>query len=441
MKRYCRAVWSRDRAALPGWAALWTRVARVVIWSVRGFFAHNLSLQAAALAYYTLFSIVPVLVVALWVLKLCHLIPYLKPAESHIATVTTATPAVASAQAAVPYLANTNEFLREALRAILAAVDRAGRVQIGIIGLAALLYGVIKLLRHMEEAIDTIAGAGDRRPKHWRTFGYLALLVLPPALLVLGALLRALSRLPVGSTLAHALRWLLAALPVLKSAIGVVIGLAILSLALAIFYASAARARIAFTSTIVGAALAALSLAVVLWAFARLQIGASAVGALESGMAAIPVFLLWSFTSWLVVLIGAQIAVAHELDGVLIHGARAWRLDAYQEQVAGAQIMVEATRRALSLRDGGATVNELARKFRLLPESVRDVGRRLLAAGLLRRSKAGEFRLACDPDRTSLRDVSGAIIGRSVDDRAVSLARSDRSLRELVDGDATLTAN
>ena len=63
-------------------------------------------------------------------------------------------------------------------------------------------------------------------------------------------------------------------------------------------------------------------------------------------MAAIPVFLLWSFTSWLVVLIGAQIAVAHELDGVLIHGARAWRLDPYEEQVAGVQIMVEATRGA-----------------------------------------------------------------------------------------------
>ena len=177
------------------------------------------------------------------------------------------------------------------------------------------------------------------------------------------------------------------------------------------------------------------------WPRRRISSAWSKVGALESGMAAIPVFLLWSFTSWLVVLVGAQIAVAHELDGILIHGTSSWRLDAYQEQVAGVQIMVEATRRALSLRDGGATVNELARRFRLLPESVRDIGRRLLAAGLLRRSNAGDFRLACDPDRTSLRDVAGAIIGRPVDDRAVSLARSGRSLRELVEGDAFLGAN
>jgi hypothetical protein len=264
---------------------------------------------------------------------------------------------------------------------------------------------------------------------------------LAPALLIGSVLLQALSRLPVGSQLAHALSWLLAALPLLKSTMGVVLGLAILCLALAIFYASAARARIALRSTVVGAVLAALALAAVLWAFTRLQIGASNVGALESGMAAIPVFLAWSFTSWLVVLVGAEVAVAHEVDCVLIHGARTWRLDAYQEQGAGVQIMVEATRRALSLRDGGLTANEVARKLRLLPESVRHLARRLLAAGLLRRTGAGDYRLACDPDRTTLRDVAGAIIGRPAGARAISLAGSERSLRELVEGDTTLSSN
>ena len=67
------------------WASRGRGVARIVTWSVRGVFVHRLSLQAAALAYYTLFSIVPVLVVALWVLKLFHLIPYLKPEEAHVA--------------------------------------------------------------------------------------------------------------------------------------------------------------------------------------------------------------------------------------------------------------------------------------------------------------------------------------------------------------------
>ena len=79
LRRYSRAVWHRDRAGLGGWAALWTRFARIATWSIRGVITHRLSTQAAALAYYTMFSIVPILVVALWALKLFHLIGYLTP--------------------------------------------------------------------------------------------------------------------------------------------------------------------------------------------------------------------------------------------------------------------------------------------------------------------------------------------------------------------------
>jgi len=397
-------VWGRDRARLGGWASLWTRLARITTWSIRGVLMHKLSLQAAALAYYTLFSIIPVLVVVLWILKLLHLIPYLKAALPEA-------PAAAGANAET-YFPDANVFLREAVSAILVAVDRTGKLQAGIVGLAALLYGVIKQVRHVELAIDTVAGAHSRPPRYWRMLGYLALLALPPALLIVSGLVRGLARLPLGSTFAHAVSWLLAEVPLLKSALGGVIGLAIGSLALTIFYLSAARARIALVSAAFGGLLGAGLLAAVLWVFTRLQIGVSHVGALESGMAVVPVFLLWSFSSWLVILIGAQVAVAHELDRVLIHGTRALQLDPYDEEVAGVQIMVEATRRARRPDDPGATADELARGLRLLPEAVRDLAARLLSAGLLCRTDSGRVRLACDPDRTRLRDVVDAIIGR-----------------------------
>jgi membrane protein len=247
-----------------------------------------------------------------------------------------------------------------------------------------------------------------------------------------------LSHVPVGTTLARWTTSLLDTLPFLRSAMGVVLGLGLLCLALAIFYASAARARIAFTSALFGGAVGAVLLATVLWVFARLQIGVSRAGALESGMAAIPVFLLWSFSSWLVILIGAQVAVAHELDEVLIHGARTLQLDPYGEQVAGVAIMVETTRRALSSddaaegADGGATANDLARQLRLLPRHVRHVAGRLRAAGLLRQVDSGGYRLACDPDRTRLRDIVGAVIGRPTDE-PTGPGRTGPSLHELAE--------
>ena len=107
----------------------------------------------------------------------------------------------------------------------------------------------------------------------------------------------------------------------------------------------------------------ALLLVGVLSAFARLQIGVSRAGALESGMAAIPVFLLWSFSSSVVILIGAQVAVAHELDRVLLHGARALTIDPYNKQLAGMQIVRGEPRHALSLRRAGVTTNKLAQQL------------------------------------------------------------------------------
>jgi membrane protein len=262
--------------------------------------------------------------------------------------------------------------------------------------------------------------------------GYLALLALPAALLIVSGLLRALSGLPIGNGFAKLLSGLFAAVPLLKSAASASIGLAILCLALAILYSSAARARIRWFSAVVGGLLGALLLVGVLWVFARLQIGVSHVGALHSGMAAIPVFLLWTFSSWIVILIGAQVAVAHELDGILVHGARVWKLAPYDEQVAGVQIMVESTRRALSLGEHVATTNDLARSLRLLPATVRDVAGRLCAAGLLRRNESDRQWLACDPDRTHLRDVVSATIGHPADDAA----RTGPTLRELAEREA-----
>jgi hypothetical protein len=233
-------------------------------------------------------------------------------------------------------------------------------------------------------------------------------------------------------------------LPLLTSAAGDLLGLGLLSLALAIFYVSAARARIAFRSAVFGGALAAVALAVVLWVFTRLQIGVARAGALQSGMAAIPVFLLWAYSSWLVILIGAQVAVAHELDDILIHGTSALALDPYGEQVAGLQIMVETTRRALAAPEGGgpdrpdgsATTNELARELRLLPGDVRAVAARLQAAGLLRQADSGVYRLACDPDQTGMRDVVGAIIGGPTDRPPTVTRRPGPSLHELADRSA-----
>jgi hypothetical protein len=161
--RYRWSVWERDRAELGGWADFRTRVARIATWSVRGVFARRLSTEAAALAYYTIFSIVPVLVLVLWALKATNVIAYLTPAAADMPVLQDAGADVSSH--------DHNVLLREAVLAVLKAVDRAGTLQTGLAGLAVLLYAVIRLVVHMEGALDSIAGARERPARYRRMLG------------------------------------------------------------------------------------------------------------------------------------------------------------------------------------------------------------------------------------------------------------------------------
>jgi membrane protein len=397
VRRYARDVWACDRAALGGWPALRNRGLRIGIWTVRGVFAHKLSLHAAALTYYTVFSIVPVLVVVVWALNAFHVLPRLFSASARLWQ---------TFSASSPH--DADPVLRSAVQKLLTAAERANRVPFGIAGLVALLFAAAKLFRQVSRAIDAIASSSDRRPVYWRMLGYFALLLLPVALLLIAGAVTALSQITEQTSVGVALSRLLRAAPQLRSAAGALTGIAVFALTIATFYSSAARARLGFASAAIGGLGAAIGLVVVTWAFTRFQIGVTKASLLASGAAALPVFLLWTFTSWFIVLVGAEIAVGHDLDRTMSHGARLWKLRPVSEQAAGAGMMVALARRARP-----ATAQELARELRILPTAVRALAARLVGAGLLRRTGAGGLVLACDPESTTLGDVIDAVSGRS----------------------------
>lgn len=163
--------------------------------------------------------------------------------------------------------------------------------------------------------------------------------------------------------------------------------------------------------------MAAIALVSVLWAFARFQIGMSRGNSVQFGATAGPVFLLWAFSSWFVVLLGAEIAVAHSVDRVLLHGAWCFHLDALAEQETGVEIMMRAARTNVG-------VDGLARELRLAPQLVRRIGLRLCERGLLADAGLDRFALACDPDRTSVVQTMDALARDPVLDSA-RRARAD----------------
>lgn len=381
------AVWSRDRSELRGVRAFGLRAFRIAILTVRGIYAHRLGLQAAALTYYTVFAIVPTLVVALWILKSVDSLPGISPTLP-----------------ANVILPTGNQMLQAALGMILDAVDHTTELVSGIVGLAALLFAVSKMFGYTERALHIIAGSGQRTPRFSRVLAYVALMLIPPvALAVSGVsllLLHGSSRIRLGR--------LLGAIPGLEMTLGFVFAFGALWLAVTLLYTAAVRARIPFRSAAAGGVLAALALVVISWIFANLQIGVSHANAVSSGFLAFPVFLLWATSSWYAVLVGAEVAVAHRIDSVLVHGAATFRVDCAGERKAGVAIVLQLTR-ALAVSPGAAvSEDELARDLRLPPSIVRDLCFRLVRRGLLDENVRG-FYLRGDPEAMTFDAVSEAI--------------------------------
>jgi membrane protein len=406
---WARAIWSCDRTRLGSGAAFANRVLRIVIASVRGLGVHKVGIQAAALTYYTVFSIVPLLVLVLWIVR----------AVGHL-------PDVAPDLPGAHRLAGGNAVLLSALHKLFENVNRTAAVTGGIISLGAFSYAVVRLFAYTERALDTIAAAGQRRLKLSRLLGYVALLVLLPLFATVGGFLAALASSVLGGRVSA----LLGSFHHLKAVVIGAFSLMTLALAIAIFYSAAARARIPFASAAVGAAVAALLQALVLWIFGTFQIGMSRGNAVQFGATAGPVLLLWMYASWYVLLFGAEVAVAHGLDRVLIHGAWTLSPDVTGREQAGIGIMLQATR-------GGGTlpqIETLARELRLPPAVVRDLGSRLVARGLLLRGRLGRFELACDPERTHVADIVDAIIHDPALDpeRAETAAQLDSGARTAI---------
>lgn len=366
-----RAVWARDRRSFHRWGRFRNRLGRLLTWTTCGLLRHRLSSRAAALTYYTVFSVVPVLAVALWVMRSLNLI----------------SPTPSGLPPALAQVVQDNPALRSATTAIFTAVAAKRRFNAGLIGLVTLAYGILRLITNMDRSLRAIVGPGTRRPRLRWLIGHALLLTVAPALVTAASLLSLAAPWLVRTI--EVARFLLA-LPVLEVLLAALLPLLVVWLVLALFYATAAPGRLPSRSAVAGGAVAAFLLAAVLGLFGWLQVGASRANLVDASVAAVPVFMLWVYFSWLAVLLGAELAVGHAVDGVLPGGVHAWRLDAACTRRLAVLIAARAARDGSDGHlDRAWVATELPRQIGLPPAAVLEVGRLLLRRGLVHQTERG----------------------------------------------------
>jgi membrane protein len=121
------------------------------------------------------------------------------------------------------------------------------------------------------------------------------------------------------------------------------------------------------------------------------QRGVAQYNALYSGFAALPIFLVWIYVSWLAVLVGGEVAASHQNDQTARQRLRARQVDeAFKEKLAVA-VMGRVARAFLDAAPRPST-EQLVCELQAPPQTIDEVAGRLIDHGLLVASGRGPER-------------------------------------------------
>jgi membrane protein len=386
--------WDVQVDSLPKRKALLYRAARVAYTTARAlFFDDTLQVRAAALTYFTVLSLVPLLAFAFALLK---------GFGAYDALIE---------QTIRPYLLETfsaNPALHRAFDQLLDFVAGTGVASLGTVGLVALLYAATRLLRNIEVALNEIWGVQEARGPLEQVRDYVAIIVVTPicllaafALTTVGQLVETIRVVEERLGLNGASDWLIGTL----GPFCVIFG------GLMFLYTVMPNTAVRAKSAAAGALIGALLWLCVLILHVRFQVGVARFNALYSGFAAVPIFLVWLHLSWLTILVGAQSAAAHQNSRALALRMRMTTADqAFKEVVCLSAVLRIA--RAFAAGNALPTLAQLSAGSDATESMLRVLLERPIAAGIILASGSATcptYALARAPELIRVKHVLDAL--------------------------------
>jgi membrane protein len=421
VQRYLeRDLWTVDVAAHTGLRRIAVGVLRVFVVLVRALSDPQLNLEATALVYRTLLSIVPLLAVSFSVLKAFG-------AQYRIEAVVARMLAPLGASGA------------EVTAHVVTFVDNLKVSVLGAIGFVALFYTVLSVIERVESALNHIWHVRRSRSLARKFSDYLSILLVGPVLVFAAFALMA-------SALNY---WLVQRMLVATHLISAAVIAArhgapflLLVAAFTLLYRLLPHTRVSLRSALVGGVMAALLWHVAGFGFAVFVAGSTSYTAIYSTFAVFVISLIWLQVAWLVVLTGGQIAYVHQnpISYVIVRGRPSLLL---RERI-GLGALVEITRQFSG--DGGPVRPvDLARTLDAPLAVLEDLIEDFVASGLLVRTVEPDgVMLARPPEQITVvnaldatreppssRDVEPAAVSTPV---SATLRRRDDAVRDALGG-------
>jgi membrane protein len=374
----------------------------------------TVQLRAMALTYISLFALVPGLVVAFSVVQA---FTGMQRISDRLHEFLFANLAVGARTTIEPYL---DRF-----------IHNTHITSAGLVGGALLVWSSVSLFQNVDRAVNDIWGVRRRRSLAQQAIIYWVGITLGPLLLA--------SSVMVG----HSTRTYLAGAQL--GFLGPVAGALLTCTFFAMLYRIVPNTKVRARNAIAGALAAGIAWELAKWGYTLFVARSVKYHAIYGSVAAIPIFLLWLYLSWAILLLGARLAFVFQYASALRQGAHG-ESKAAKEILCGRALLAVA--RAFDGGDAPPDPGDVANQLGADADDVTEVLRSLKAAGIVVALADGGLIPGRPLEKITLLDVRRALLGvepppspsggpvaavvRSVEDEAAERL-SEVTFRELCD--------
>ncbi len=347
---------------------------RILSSAVEGFLNNNDLLRASALTYTVALSIVPILALAFSAVKGFGGAERLRPLIDR-------------------YLALGSSGVSSQLMMYIENVNAAA---LGSAGGALLLITVISTMSTVEQALNTIFNVPHSRSYFRKFSDYLSVLFTVPFLIVAALGVTAflsvrISQVPLVTLIA----------PYIFVWSGFFF--------LFVFFP---YARVQYRPALIGSFVTAVLFQLAQWGYVRFQVGVASYRAIYGALASLPIFLVWIYVAWSVVLFGAELTAAIQRGDI---PTRIGPMSADFPCVATLQTLLRLADRAIN-SGVAVTTGSVAREMNVAEAAIAPIVAALIEGGFVILADPGSpshsqgLFLARDPSAIVLADAIDAVL-------------------------------
>jgi membrane protein len=284
-------IWNAPLSEISKGKTFLVRQVRIIVLAARGFYNDKVELRASALTFYSILSVIPVIAIAFAIAKGFNLDQNLE-------------------KFVVDKFEAHEEVVKWLLQIANNALQETRGGYIAGVGMIILFWSVMSLLHHIEDSFNHIWQIRSSRPWYRKFADYLTLMLIAPVLLILSSSITVfisteltdfMSNAPILSFFKPIISVLIKFIPYILSWITLTTLLIIMP-----------DAKVKYTPAIISGIIGGTILQILFWLYIDLQFGISKLSAIYGSFAAVPLFIIWLQSSWIIVLLGAELSFANQ---------------------------------------------------------------------------------------------------------------------------------